>query len=139
MNDVNIIHGGQLVDGRGKLTFINDFDMKEVRRFYTIEHYDVETQRGWRAHRIEQRWFHVCKGVFKVKLVRVDDWIKPNRKLTQTCYTLNAEQNEVLHISAGYAISLQALEGNSKMIVFADYGIEHAQNDDHLFPLDYFL
>lgn len=138
MEQAKIIKGGQHTDHRGRLNFINDFDMQLVRRFYTIEHPDTAIERGWRAHKIEQRWFHVSKGIFKVKLIRIDDWVNPSKELPQERYVLAAEETSVLHIPAGYASCLQALVANSKLIVFADHEVAHAQHDDYLFPLTHF-
>lgn len=138
MAQAQIIKGGQHTDSRGRLNFINDFDMKPVRRFYTIEHADITTERGWRAHKIEQRWFHVSKGIFKIKLIKIDDWVNPSKNLPQELYVLSAEETSVLHVPAGYASSLQALVANAKIIVFADHEVEHAKHDDYLFPLAHF-
>lgn len=138
MEEPNVITGGQFKDNRGRLSFVNDFDMTQVRRFYMIEHDNVEFIRGWRAHKTEQRWFYVSQGCFKIKLVKIDHWIEPNIALDQLEFILNEINSQILHIPKGYASSLQALEENSKLIVFADFGIDNAQNDDYLFPADYF-
>lgn len=133
-----IIQGGAHTDQRGTIKFVNDFDMKQVRRFYCIVHPDISTIRAWRAHKLEQRWFYVSKGVFKVKLICIDDWENPNPVLAQQTIVLNAAENQVLHIPVGYASGLQALEKDSEMIIFADSDITNAKNDDYLFPADYF-
>ena len=112
--------------------------MTSVRRFYTITNADTGVIRAWRGHRIEQRWLHVTQGIFEVILIKIDDWMKPAKDLKKEYYLLKASNNEVLHIPQGYASSLQAKEDHSKMIVFADFGMEHAKNDDYLFPADYF-
>lgn len=137
-NIPQIIQGGSHTDERGTLRFVNDFDLKEVRRFYYIIHSDVTTIRAWRGHKVEQRWFYVVKGEFKIKLVQIDNWIKPNPNLEQQTIILSAAKNQVLHIPVGYASSLQALEENSELMVFADSDISNAKNDDYLFPVDYF-
>lgn len=135
---LKIINGGIHTDERGTITFINDFDMQLVKRFYRIKHYDIHTTRGWRGHRIEQRWFHVNIGAFRIKLIAIDDWNSPDPTLRQKEIMLRAEENSVLHIPAGYASAIQATVANSEITVFADYGIDHAQHDDYLFPTDYF-
>ncbi|MNK98271.1 hypothetical protein D3C87_1186300 [compost metagenome] len=134
----NIIEGGHHTDDRGTIFFFNDFDMKEVKRFYRIKHHDTSIIRGWRGHKIEQRWFQVSSGSFEIKLLKIDNWQIPDPNIKQDRITLTAEEDSVLHIPAGYATSLQALSENSELIVFADYPISHAKNDDYLYPLDYF-
>jgi dTDP-4-dehydrorhamnose 3,5-epimerase len=133
----NII-GGRATDQRGTISFVNDFDMNQVRRFYMIENSDTQIVRGWRAHRIEQRWFHVIQGEFKIGLVEIDNWENPSKRLSITYYIISTKNMEVFHIPVGYAISIQALEADSKLMVFADQVIENAKLDDYLFPVDYF-
>lgn len=134
-----IIKGESHTDERGTICFLNDFDMTDIKRIYQIIHPRTSVIRGWRGHKIERRWFNVNKGAFKVSLVKIDNWKQPNPNLTVDHFTLTATENSVLCVPAGYATSVQATQENSEVIVFADYGIEHAQNDDYLFPTDYFI
>ncbi|MBD1431827.1 WxcM-like domain-containing protein [Sphingobacterium sp. DN00404] len=138
-NIVKAIIGGILKDHRGQIRFVNDFDMTEVKRFYIIKNIDTELIRGWRAHRIEQRWFHVLSGAFVVNLVRIDDWDKTSPNLPIEKLILKAAEQQVLHVPAGYGTAFQALEPESELLVFADYGIDNAKNDDYTWPVDYFL
>lgn len=134
----SIIQGGAHADHRGTIRFYNSFEMSRVKRFYLIEHSDVETIRAWRGHRLEQRWFNVTSGEFLIKVVKIDDWEAPDGKAPVVSYKLSASENLILHIPNGYATGLKATEPNSVILVFADFGIEHAQNDDYLFDQDYF-
>jgi len=133
-----IIRGVSISDQRGTVAFINDFNMQPIKRFYSINHLDINIVRAWRLHRIEQRWFHVVKGEFLIRLVNIDDWVSPSKNLPIIEFLLTEKNNEVLHIPAGFGSSIQATEESSIMIVFADYGIENAQFDNYLFPSDYF-
>jgi len=134
----SLIIGAHYTDERGTITFFNDFDMREVKRFYRIKQHDNSAVRGWRGHKVEQRWFQVCSGTFEVKLVKIDNWDSPSEFIKSVQVILKAELNAVLHIPAGFASSLRALSANSEIIVFSDYGIEHAKYDNYLFPPDYF-
>jgi len=135
---LDYIKGGIAKDNRGQIRFVNDFDMSLVKRFYIIKNSDTELIRGWRAHRIEQRWFYVLSGSFAIDIVKIDNWDQASQDLPLTKEVLKAEDGRVLHLSAGYATAFQALEPNSELLVFADYGIEHAKHDDYTYPLDYF-
>ncbi|GAB1462407.1 WxcM-like domain-containing protein [Pedobacter sp.] len=136
--NIEVIKGGNHTDERGTINFINDFDMQLVKRFYKIEHPDTSVVRGWRGHKIEQRWFHVIQGKFDISLILIDNWEKPSATLQRECFSLSSADNAVIHIPAGYASALQAREPNSELIVFADYPVSHASNDDYLYPIDYF-
>ncbi len=134
MNNIpEIIQGGTHNDARGKLTFFNDFNLIDVKRFYVIEHPDTKVIRAWQGHKIEQKWFYVLAGSFKVMLVKPDNWENPYGTLTVKEYTLNAGDNQVLHIPGGFVNGFKALEMNSRMMVFSDFAINEAGSDDWRF------
>lgn len=138
MNNPAIITGGNHADHRGSITFFNEFDMSPIKRFYIIENKNLEVKRGWRGHKIEQRWFYVERGTFKIELVKITDWLSPDPKTYIAEYILTDADNQILHIPAGYATCLQCLEPKSKVFVYADHDLDHAKNDDYLYPEDYF-
>ncbi|ULT28250.1 WxcM-like domain-containing protein [Sphingobacterium sp. E70] len=136
---IKFIKGGIAKDERGQIRFVNDFDMSLVRRFYIIKNADTELVRGWRAHRIEQRWFYTLSGSFAVDIVKIDDWDTASSDLAVERIILDTKENQVLHLSKGYGTAFQALEENSELLVFSDFGIENASNDDYTYSLDYFI
>src|SRR5690606_10718315 len=133
-----IIQGGIAKDRRGQIRFVNDFDMKDVKRFYIIKNSELELIRGWRAHRIEQRWFYVLSGSFNLWLVKVDNWENTNRDLEVEKVILNSIENKLIHIPSGFATAFKALTPNSELLVFADHYLDHAPFDDYTFHLEYF-
>lgn len=135
---IQAFQGGIAKDHRGEIRFVNDFDMTLVKRFYIIKNADTVLVRGWRAHRIEQRWFYVLSGSFVVDLVKIDNWDNPSRELHIETKLVKASDQHVLHVPAGWGTAFRAEEENSELLVFADHGISHAENDDHTYPLDYF-
>ncbi|MDR0261944.1 MAG: WxcM-like domain-containing protein [Sphingobacterium sp.] len=135
---IDFIQGGIAKDHRGQLRFVNDFDMSLVKRFYIIKNADLNLVRGWRAHRLEQRWFYVLSGKFSVDVVKIDNWDQTSPNLPIEKVILDTAENKVLHLSAGYGTAFQALKPNSELLVFSDFGIENAQNDDYTYPLEYF-
>lgn len=135
----DFIQGGIAKDHRGQIRFVNEFDMHDVKRFYIIKNSDLDLIRGWRAHRIEQRWFYVLSGSFTLSIVKIDDWQKPSRDLVVQDIILNSVENRIVHIPSGYGTAFKAMEEGSELLVFADHYLEHAPNDDHTFELNYFL
>ncbi|WP_312482582.1 hypothetical protein [Sphingobacterium multivorum] len=135
---LNIIQGGVAKDHRGQIRFVNDFDMSLVKRFYIIKNLDTELVRGWRAHKIEQRWFYVLSGSFSVDLVKIDNWEVASPDLPVDNMIMPASNLRVLHVPAGYGTAFKAMEPDSELLVYSDFEIEHAANDDHTYPLDYF-
>lgn len=136
---IQTIQGGIAQDQRGHIRFVNDFDMSLVKRFYMIKNADVELVRGWRAHRIEQRWFYVVAGAFEVELIQIDNWDEPAKDLPIERVNLESANMEVLHVPKGYGTTFRAFQPDSELLVFADHGIEHAPLDDYTWPLEYFI
>jgi|SRR5690606_6713465 len=95
-------------DHRGHIRFVNDFDLSLVKRFYIIQNADTDTVRGWRAHRIEQRWFFVLCGSFELDLVQIDDWERPAVDLPVERWILHADDQQVIHVPAGYGTAFRA-------------------------------
>ncbi len=131
----SIIQGGKHEDARGKLIFFNDFDMKQVRRLYVIEHPDTSVIRAWQGHKKEQKWFYVIAGSFKVVMVQPDDWLQPSPNLETHEFVLEQERNEILHVPGGFANGFKALEDQSKMMVFSNFTVEESSRDN--FRFDY--
>lgn len=128
----NFIIGGNHIDERGILSFVNDFDLTTIKRMYMITHPDIDVVRAWQAHQAEQKWFYVVEGSFKVQLVAIDNWENPSEDLPTLTYTLTAASG-ILHIPAGYANGFKALTPNSKLMVFSDFTIAESANDNYKF------
>jgi dTDP-4-dehydrorhamnose 3,5-epimerase-like enzyme len=131
--NTNLIQGGEFNDARGKLIFFNDFDMKDVRRFYVIEHPDSSIIRAWQGHKKEEKWFYVMKGSFKVVLVKPDDWDNPSPDLEPAEFILKATANQVLYIPGNFANGLKALEPESRIMVFSSFTVEESSKDNFRF------
>lgn len=136
---MNIIQGGLAKDHRGEIRFVNDFDMSMVKRFYIIRNADVDLIRGWRAHKIEQRWFYVLSGSFSIDIVKIDDWNDIPRDLPVRKELFKVDDGSILHLTKGYGTAFRALEPDSELLVFSDHRIDHALFDDHTYPIDYFV
>lgn len=138
MGELSFIQGGIAKDERGQIRFVNEFDMSLIKRFYIIQNADIALIRGWRAHRVEQRWFYVLSGSFNVSLVKIDDWENPDPSLPVANVILNADDMKVLHVPSGYGTAFRALEAGSELLVYADYPVSHATLDDYTWKSDYF-
>lgn len=121
-----LIKGGFYKDERGQIDYINDFDVSPVSRFYAITHQTTAQVRAWQAHRVESKWFCCVQGRFEVRLVKIDNWENPSDALPVEIFTLDAADPAVLSVPPGYANGLQALENNSKILVFSDFGLQHS-------------
>ena len=132
-----IIRGGSHTDSRGTLLYNNDFDALGIKRIYVIENKETTFVRGWQGHRIEQRWFSVLQGSFKIELIAIDNWENPSTDVERFSFIVDAAKLDVLHVSAGYVSSIQSLEAGSKLLVMADYLLGEVQ-DEYRFDITYF-
>ncbi|HEY1196828.1 sugar epimerase [Flavobacterium sp.] len=132
-----LIKGQCYSDNRGNVFYNNDFDASLIKRIYVIENKEVNFIRGWQGHRIEQRWFSVITGIFKIQLIQVDNWEKPSKELLVKSFIIDATKLNILYVPNGYLTSIQSLEVNSKLLVMADYLLGET-NDEFRFEIDYF-
>lgn len=132
-----LIQGNSHGDSRGTLMYNNNFNAAAVKRIYVIENQNTDFVRAWQGHQIEQRWFSVMKGAFKIELIGIDNWDRPNKKSERFEFVLDSEKLDVLHIPAGYVSSIQSLAVGSKLLVMADY-LMGTNEDDYRFAADYF-
>jgi dTDP-4-dehydrorhamnose 3,5-epimerase-like enzyme len=132
-----LISGNCHQDQRGQLFYNNDFDLIKIKRMYVIENHSVDFVRAWQGHTIEQRWFSAVQGRFKIQLIAIDNWEKPDVSLPRLKYILKSETLDILNIPAGYVSSIQALEEKSKLVVMSDYHIGEIK-DEFRYPTDYF-
>lgn len=72
-----------------------------------------------------------------MKTVKIDNWDDPSRELPVEETILRYEDQCVIHMLIGYGTAFQALEPGSRLLVFSDYGIEHAKEDDYTYPANY--
>jgi dTDP-4-dehydrorhamnose 3,5-epimerase len=132
-----LIGGGQHIDGRGSLFFFNDFDLANIKRFYVIEHCDINVVRAWQGHQYEQKWFYAVLGTFHLVVIEPDNWEIPSKQIIPQLFRLSESRPAILHVPGGYATGFRALENNSKLIVFSDKSLDESKIDDLRFDRDY--
>ena len=128
-----IIQGGIHDDNRGRLSYVNEFNFDDVKRFYTICNKSTNIVRAWQGHKIENKYFHVTSGSFIICVVKIDNWKNPSKYLPVETFTLSANKSQILKVSAGYATGIKALDENSKLMVFSSNTLEDGKDDDYRF------
>jgi len=135
-NVPSIIEGGLHVDTNGSVRFVNAFDFCGVDRFYTIQTHRANEPRGWRGHRIEDKWFTVVSGTVLVAVVQPDDWTFPSSHLPVQRFVLSAVKPQLLHVPPGYATGNLHLTQGAVLLVFSSGKIEDAVKDNYRFPAE---
>jgi len=133
MEKPEIIEGGLHADERGSVAFVNGFDLKKIRRFYTISHPDISVVRAWQGHKEEAKWFFCSKGAFNILLVKIDNLKNPSDDLNVMTFQLSENKPGVLAVPPGYANGFKAIEADSTLLVFSDKDLESSINDDFRF------
>lgn len=136
MADHRLIKGDLFEDVRGKLRFVNAFDMQEVVRFYEIAPRDVGVIRAWQAHQEEKKWFYCLSGSFVINLVQVDSFDSPSDNLEPFRIEIDDSLPQVLCVPGGYATGIKATAEGSRLQVFSNFGLEASKKDDFRYPLE---
>jgi dTDP-4-dehydrorhamnose 3,5-epimerase len=129
-----LIQGRVVVDDRGAVAFVNEFDLEPVRRFYVVTNHQRGFVRAWHAHRHERKFVTVVQGAALVCCVRVDDWERPSQDLPVERFVLAAATPAVLTIPEGYANGFMSLTDDAAILFFSSSTLEESMGDDVRFP-----
>lgn len=128
--EIRSIRGGLAVDDRGEVTFINEFDFKGVKRFYTVLNHRQGFIRAWHAHKREEKYVTVVEGAALVGAVEIDDWHNPSKNNEVFRAVLSSKTPSVLHIPAGHANGFMSLTQGTRIIFFSTSTLEESNEDD---------
>lgn len=128
--------GNNSNDDRGILFHNNDFDLSPIRRVYTIENKSKYYFRGWKGHKIENRWFTCVKGKIRVYLTSIENL--ENRINKYQYFELNENKMDVLFVPAGHATLIKQITANSRIMAFSDWLIGESNDENLRWPNDIF-
>lgn len=126
-----------MADDRGHVTFVNDFDMSEVKRFYAVESLSPATIRAFHGHLKEAKYAFVVAGSALIAAVAIDDPKQPRKDARVHRFVLSAAKPSVLCIPPRYANGFRALEAGTKVMFFSTATLGESEKDDYRFPHDY--
>ena len=132
-----IIDGGISIDDRGQVVFVNDFDLKDVKRFYTVRNHAAGFVRAWHAHKKEAKYVMVVKGAALFGVVAIDNWKKPAKKAKVARYVLSAESPKMLYIPPGHANGFMSLTTDTQLIFYSTLTLDESLNDDFRYDSRY--
>ncbi len=121
--NVEVVEGRKYEDARGTLRFCNDFDMAEVRRFYTIANDAALPRRGWIGHRRECKWFFPVKGLTRIHVAPMDS------EGSVQVYELMVREPRVVKVPGGNWFLIEQ-DGNAEVMVFSNCRVGEFPNDD---------
>ena len=125
-----LIKGGNAVDERGYLCFVNDFDFSGVKRFYQITNHSNRFIRAWKGHRREGKYVYVARGTALLGAV--------NLATEQVVFrgVLSHRNPSVLWIPPNHANGFMNLEPDTTVIFFSTSSLQDSVGDDVRFPHD---
>lgn len=124
-----LINGGIAVDDRGSVTFINDFDFKDVKRFYMVSNHSKGFIRAWHGHKKEAKYVLVTRGAALVCTTPLDEYDLEK-------VVLSATKPQILHIPAGYYNGFKTLTDDAQLMFFSTSTLEESAGDDIRLPAD---
>ena len=127
-----LIQGGLHTDARGVLRFCNDFDMSDVKRFYTIANSAEQPVRGWIGHKRETKWFFPVRGKTVIEVERFGQDLQDGQDCVGEVtakFVLVAEEPRVLKVPPGNWFKI-VQDGNAEVMVFSDCKVGEFENDD---------
>ena len=137
MEDPKLINGDIIIDERGSISFVNDFDFNGIKRFYTIQNHKRGFVRAWHGHKNEAKYFTVVKGDALICAVKIDNWKNPSKDLKINRFVLSEKKPSILFLPAGYANGAMSLTPNTKIMVFSTSTLQESQTDDIRFNSRY--
>ncbi len=134
---IKVIQGAVHVDDRGALRFFNEFDFKDVKRFYQVENFGLDVIRAFHGHLKEAKYVYVASGSIILCAVQLDDFKNPSRSNPVSRLVLSASKPQIVYIPARYANGFRVLEQGTKIIFFSTSSLQESQGDDYRYPHDY--
>ena len=136
-NIPQIIQGGIAVDDRGDVSFVNDFDFSDVKRFYMVANHKRGFVRAWHGHKKERKYVLCTKGAALVRAVKVDNWDSPSKDTKIERFVLSEKKPSILYIPEGYANGFMSLTDDMKLTFFSSSTLDESLNDDFRFSARY--
>jgi len=127
--EAKIINGGLSVDDRGSVTFVNDFDFTDIKRFYMVENHRAGFIRAWHGHEKEAKYVFVVSGSALIGAVKMNE-DSPKK------FILSSKSPKILYIPPGYANGFKTLEEGTKVIFYSTSTLKESINDDVRYSYD---
>lgn len=125
----HLISGDIVIDERGAVKFVNDFDFKNVKRFYEVENHRSGYIRAWHGHKNEHKYVYVSEGTILIGAVSLE-----TDEMQQ--FILSPKKPRILWIPPNHANGFMTLEEHTRVFFFSSATLEESKLDDIRFPYD---
>ena len=124
-----IVSGDLVTDDRGTVRFVNDFDFKNVKRFYQVNNHRRGFIRAWHGHKHEDKYVYVSSGTALVGVVNLE-----TEEIDK--FVLSANKPRILWVPKNSANGFMTLEEDTTVLFFSSKTLEESKDDDIRFPYD---
>jgi dTDP-4-dehydrorhamnose 3,5-epimerase-like enzyme len=131
------IKGGISIDDRGSLTFVNDFNIENFKRFYTVRNHTQGFVRAWHGHLNETKAIMAISGTAIVAAVEMTSTKSPDKNKEVYKYVVSSSSPGIVLIPAGFANGFKTLAPDTVLLIFSSSTLEESTGDDYRFPYDY--
>ncbi len=125
----HLLTGGTVVDERGSVRFVNDFNFEKIKRFYQVENYHRGYIRAWHGHKKENKYVYVARGSALIGSVNLD-----TQEIQK--FVLSDKEPRILWIPENHANGFMTLTDDAILIFFSSNTLEESKADDIRFPHD---
>ena len=137
MTEPKLIEGKKIFDNRGSVSFANEFNFFNIKRFYFVHNYSKNFVRAWHGHMKEKKYILCIKGTFQVSCVKIDKIKNPSKSNKIFTWFLNSSVQNIISIPEKFANGTMSLEDNSKLLIFSTSSLEESLKDDYRYPAKY--
>lgn len=121
---MEIIDGGLSVDDRGIVTYVNDFNFKDVKRFYMVQNHSKGFVRAWHGHEKEAKYVLVVRGTILLSVMPMDALGEIDTII------LSDKKPQIAFIPAGNYNGFKTLTDDAQVIFFSTTTLEESKGDD---------
>ncbi len=137
LDNPSLIDGDSFYDQRGSVSFINNLDLINIKRFYIVENHQQNFVRAWHAHKFEQKVFICIEGAAQISAVKVNNFENPSKDMEIFNFFLSEKKMQCVFIPKGYANGSMSLIKKTRLLIFSDSSLKESLNDDYRFPYDF--
>jgi dTDP-4-dehydrorhamnose 3,5-epimerase len=123
---LKLIEGGMEVDERGTVSFVNNFDLSDTKRFYIVENHQKNYLRAWKGHMREAKYVYPVSGTAIVGVVNLET--EEMQRIV-----LSSKKPRILYIPPGHANGFKALTDDTRLLFFSTCTLEESFDDEILF------
>jgi len=122
----HLIEGNLFVDDRGFLSFVNDFNFKDIKRFYMVENHEAGFVRAWHGHNFEEKYIFTAQGSALLGAVPISKF----EDVPIYKFVLSSTKPQILYMPAGYYNGFKTIDSDTKIIFFSTSTVEESKKDD---------